>query len=131
MFFELSLSRVGGWTGSVWDAIENEKKRDRFIRRVSVTAWSVTGVLVLVLAVLVLGQAVSMARAAMLGALPCMSVAGIVMPLVIALGMLSVLIATVSTIGMFVRMRTASLHEIQLRLAALEDMIVSRGGGAA
>lgn len=117
-------------SGSVWDAIENEKKRDRFIRRVSVVAWSVTGVLVLLLAVLVLGQAVSMARAAMLGALPWMSVAGIVMPLVIALGMLSVLIATVSTIGMFVRMRTASLHEIQLRLAALEDMIVSRGGGA-
>lgn len=53
------------------------------------------------------------------------------MPLVIALGILSVLIATVSTIGMFVRMRTASLHEIQLRLAALEEMIVSRSGSTA
>ena len=40
--------------------------------------------------------------------------------------MLSVLVATVSTIGVFIRMRTSSLHEIQLRLAALEDMLASR-----
>lgn len=118
-------------SNSAWDAIENEKRRDRFIRRVSVVAWSVTGVLVLLLAILVGSQVISLARAAMLGALPWMSVAGVVMPLVIALGMLSVLIATVSTIGMFVRMRTASLHEIQLRLAALEEMIVSRSGSTA
>lgn len=115
-------------SGAAWDAIDNEKKRDRFIRRVSMVAWSVTGVLALLLTILVGGQAVEMARAAMLGALPWMSVAGIMMPLVIALGMLAVLIATVSTIGMFVRMRAASLHEIQLRLAALEDLLASRGG---
>ena len=118
-------------SGGVWDAIENERKRDRFIRKVSIVAWSVTGVLALLLTILVGGQAVEMARAAMLGALPWMSVAGIMMPLVIALGMLAVLIATVSTIGMFVRMRTASLHEIQLRLAALEDMLASRSGTTA
>jgi hypothetical protein len=41
------------------------------------------------------------------------------------------LIATVSTIGVFVRMRAASLHEIQLRLAALEDLLASRGGTTA
>jgi hypothetical protein len=45
---------------------------------------------------------------------------------VISLGMLSVLIATVTTIGMFVRMRTASLHEIQLRLAALEELLAAK-----
>ncbi len=65
---------------------------------------------------------------ALAGALPWMSVAGVAMPFVIALGMLTVLIATVSTIGVFLRMRTASLHEVQLRLAVLEDLLVSRGG---
>lgn len=114
-------------SGGVWDAIEDEKKRDRFIRKVSIVAWSVTGMLALLLAILVGGQAIGMARAAMLGAQPWMAVAGVMMPLVIALGMLAVLIATVSTIGMFVRMRAASLHEIQLRLAALEDLLASRG----
>jgi hypothetical protein len=57
-----------------------------------------------------------------------MSVAGVAMPFVGTLGMLSVLVATVSTIGVFIRMRTSSLHEIQLRLAALEDLLASRGG---
>jgi hypothetical protein len=52
-------------SNSAWDAIENEKKRDRFIRRVSVVAWSVTGLLVLLLAVLVGSQAIFFARAAM------------------------------------------------------------------
>jgi hypothetical protein len=34
-----------------------------------------------------------------------------------------VLVATLSTIGIFLRLRTASLTEIQLRLAALEDVL--------
>ncbi|HEY5546570.1 MAG TPA: hypothetical protein VIK50_10985 [Gemmatimonadaceae bacterium] len=116
---------------SAWDAIESEKRRDRFIRKVSVVAWSVTGLLVLLLAILNGTQIYGLARGAMVGAVPWMSVAGAAMPFVIALGMLAVLIATVSTIGIFVRMRTASLHEIQLRLAALEELLSSRGGSPA
>ena len=118
-------------TGSVWDAIENEKKRDRFVRKVSVVAWSATGVLALVLTILVGIQIWELTVGALAGALPWMSVAGVAMPFVIALGMLTVLIATVSTIGVFLRMRTSSLHEIQLRLAALEEMLASRGGSTA
>ena len=115
-------------SSSVWDAIENEKKRDRFIRKVSVVAWSVTGALVLVLTILVGIQIYELTVGAFAGAVPWLSVAGAAMPFVIALGMLTVLIATVSTIGVFLRMRTSSLHEIQLRLAALEEMLASRGG---
>ena len=114
-------------SSSAWDAIEAEKKRDRFIRRACTIAWTVTGLLALFFAILVGIQVSELARGAMAGAIPWMSVAGAAMPFVISLGMLSVLIATVTTIGMFVRMRTASLHEIQLRLAALEDMLASRG----
>jgi len=118
-------------SSSVWDAIENEKKRDRFIRKVSVVAWTVTGVLALLLTILVGIQVWELTVGALAGAVPWMSVAGVTMPFVIALGMLTVLIATVSTIGVFLRMRTSSLHEIQLRLAALEEMLASRGGSTA
>ena len=48
------------------------------------------------------------------------------MPLFTTLLMLSVLIATLSTVAIFLRLRTATLSEIQLRLAALEDMLASR-----
>jgi hypothetical protein len=37
------------------------------------------------------------------------------------------LIATLSTVGVFLRMRTTTLNEVQARLAALEQMLVSRG----
>ena len=114
----------------VWDAIESEKRRDRFLRRVSVVAWTVTLILVIVLAVMVGLQVAQMARGAMVGALPWIAVIGAAMPLLIVLGILSVLIATLATIGMFLRMRTASLTEIQLRLAALESMLASGGGTA-
>jgi len=49
-----------------------------------------------------------------------------VMPLITVLGYLSLLIATLSTVDIFFRMRTASLAEIQLRLATLEDMLASQ-----
>ena len=110
---------------SVWDAIEAERRRDRLLRHVAVSAWIITLVFVNALAVLVSFQVAQMARAAMVGAVPWVSVIGIAMPLIIVLGILSVLVASLSTIGMFLRMRTASLTEIQLRLAALETMITA------
>jgi flagellar biosynthesis protein FliR len=112
-------------SSNVWDAIEAERRRDRLLRRVAVSAWIITLVFVIALAVLVSFQVAQMARAAMVGAVPWMSVMGVAMPLIIVLGLLSVLVASLSTIGMFLRMRTASLTEIQLRLAALETMITA------
>jgi uncharacterized membrane protein len=47
-------------------------------------------------------------------------------PFIIVLGVLSVLVGTLSTVGIFLRLRTASLVDIQLRLAALEDMLAGR-----
>ena len=116
-------------SGKVWEAIENERRRDRLIRRVSISAWSITFFFVAILAVLVCMQVVQLAKGAAAGALPWISVFGAAMPLVIVLGLLSVLVATLSTIGIFLRLRTASLTEIQLRLAALEDMLGAQGEG--
>jgi hypothetical protein len=57
---------------------------------------------------------------------PWFAVVGMATPLIIALGKLSLLIATMATVAIFLRLRTSSLAEIQLRLAALEDMLASR-----
>ena len=39
---------------------------------------------------------------------------------------LSLLVAVLSTVGVFLRFRTASLAEIQLRLAAVEQMLTDQ-----
>jgi fumarate reductase subunit C len=111
----------------IWAAIENEKRRDRFIRRVATAAWSVTFALLLVLGVFAGLSAGQMVRAAMAGQLPWMSVFGIALPFVVVCGVVSLLIATLSTVGVFLRMRTTTLNEVQARLAALERMLASRG----
>lgn len=113
-------------TDRVWAAIDQEKRRDRTIRRISVAAWTVTFVLILLLAVLVGVSEAQMVKAVLAGQLPWMTVLGIAMPLIIVLGIVSLLIATLSTIGIFLRMRTTTLNEIQLRLAALETALSGR-----
>ena len=114
-------------TDRVWAAIDQEKRRDRLIRRISVAAWTATFVLILLLALLVGVSEAQMIKAVLAGQLPWMTVLGIAMPLIIVLGIVSLLIATLSTVGIFLRMRTTTLSEIQLRLAALETMLSSRG----
>jgi fumarate reductase subunit C len=111
----------------VWAAIENEKRRDRFIRRVATAAWSVTFALLLVLGVFAGLSVREMVRAAMVGVLPWMSVFGAALPFVVVCGVVSLLIATLGTVGVFLRMRMTTLSEVQARLAALEQMLASRG----
>jgi hypothetical protein len=109
-----------------WALIDAEKRRDRRLRRLSIVAWSITFAIVLLITVLIGIQVSSMVRAFGAGMVPIMAVIGAAMPLIIVVGLLSVLIATLSTVGIFLRMRTASLSEIQLRLAALEEMLTTR-----
>jgi hypothetical protein len=113
-----------------WAGIEDEKRRDRFLRRVCVAAWSVTFAITLAFTVMTGLQVYQMLRMFGVGAMPFLAVVGAATPLVIVLGFLALLIATLSTVGIFLRFRTASLAEIQLRLAALEDVLVSRGDSA-
>jgi hypothetical protein len=109
-----------------WALIENEKRRDRFIRRVNIAAWVTTLVIVLLVGVMTGISVFEMAKAQMMGAVPWMTVMASVMPLVDVLWKLSLLVATLSTVAMFFRLRTASLAEIQLRLAALEELLASK-----
>ena len=110
--------------------IDNEKRRDRFIRRVNRAAWTVTILIVLVVAVLTAIQVVQMAKAQVLGAAPFSMVLFSAMPLIDVLWKFSLLVAGLSTVGIFLRIRTASLTEIQLRLAALEEMLSAKGDRA-
>lgn len=106
-----------------WTMIELEKRRDRSLRRAAKIAWTVTFVLVVVLAIMNGIQIAEMMRTFAGGMLPASMVFYSAMPLIIVIGILSTLIATLATVGIFLRMRTASLTEIQLRLAALEDLM--------
>jgi len=109
----------------VWSLIEQEKRRDRLVRRVSVTAWSVTGGAVLLFGGVTSVQVWRVMRHAAEGLVPWEIVFNVAMPFVAVIGILSLLIAVLSTVGIFLRLRTASLSEIQMRLAGLEEMIAS------
>lgn len=113
-----------------WAAIDEEKQRDRFIRRVCITAWGVTFVVMLVVCVLVGMLAARMMKSVAVGAAQWPDVVGVVMPCIIAFGVVALLVAALSTVGVFLRLRTTTLHEVQARLAALEEMLAARPDGA-
>ena len=110
----------------VWAAVERDRRQDRILRRVGLAAWSVTFIAVLVYASMIVIQILEFRRLVAVGMAAERSVFLAAMPLVGVIGVLGVLIATLATIGMFLRMRTASLQEIQQRLAALEAVLVER-----
>ena len=114
-------------TESVMDRIDEERRRDAFIRRAAKMAWGVTFLIVLFLIGLTITQIVGMTG----GNTGLMVIASLAMPLALTLGALSVLVATLCTIGMFLRMRAASLQEIQLRLAAIEQILMRDENGDA
>jgi hypothetical protein len=109
----------------VWQVIEREKRRDKLVRRVSVAAWSITGGTVLAFGAVTAVEMWQMLQRVFAGVLPWTVVTERAIPFVLVVGVLSLLIAVLSTIGIFLRLRTASLTEIQLRLAGLEEMIAA------
>jgi hypothetical protein len=108
--------------------IEKERQRDRFIKRLCITAWATSLALVLVVAGLVALGARQFIEGALRGEMPWAVAVGSTMPLFDALWKLSLLLTAVSTVAVFMRQRTSSLAEIQLRLAALEEMVASGSG---
>lgn len=114
---------------NVWAAIEEEKQRDRFVRRVSATAWIVTFLLVVVVGAMVGATVVHVWKLVQVGAAPWSAVYDVAMPFLIVAGVVSLLVASLSTVGVFLRMRTTTLSEIQLRLATLERMLAARPDG--
>ncbi len=121
---------TGSRSDELWNVVRKEKRVDRIIRWVSVTAWVSTFAVLLVYASVIFSQVAWTKKLVALGTAPQGAVWQTAMPLVIVVGLFCVLVATLSTIGVFLRFRTASLAEIQLRLAALEAMLAGRGDAA-
>lgn len=111
---------------AVWSTIEQSKRTDRFIHRVSIAAWSVTLIAVLGYATIVAFQVSHMVKLFGGGVIGGLAVGAAIRPIITVVGLLALLIAVLATIGSLVRMRTTNLAEIQLRLAALEDLLTPR-----
>lgn len=105
-----------------WARVERDKRVDRRMRRLTIAAWTMT-----IIVVLIFGAATVIRLWGLMYLAPWPLVVGAAYPLLAVLGVLSALIATLGTVGIFLRLRTASLTEIHLRLAALEEMLASRG----
>jgi len=118
-----------GQKDRIWETIETEKDRDQRIQRISRVAWTVTFVALLLVAVSVGWNTWLVLVGAMKGNVHYTLVFRTAMPFIWVVGTVSFLIAILSTVGMFMRLRTASLAEIQLRLAAVEEMISAQGNG--
>ena len=114
-------------TAESWALVEREKRRDRTLRRVSIVAWTVTFLLVAIFAVIIALRVSETLKLAAVGAVSRQLAIQAAIPLILVLGELSLLVAVLATVGVFLRFRTASLAEIQLRLAALEGMVAGAG----
>ena len=111
---------------AIWEMIDREKKKDLLIKRVSKVGWIGTVVMLLVFLTLTLIDLSRMVELYGKGLVSRESVINTIIPFAIVLGGLCLIIAILSTIGMFLRMRTTSLLEIQQRLASLEQMVVAK-----
>jgi hypothetical protein len=109
--------------GDAWIGIEKEKRLDRLVRKACIIAWAVTLGLLVLFAIGIAAPVVQMMKIASGGGVPWITVVGSAMPLFGMLWTVSLLVATLTTVGVFLRLRTASLSEIQLRLAMLEEML--------
>jgi hypothetical protein len=119
-------------SNELWSWIDREKATDRRVRRIGNIAWTLSLIAVALYGVGIVAQLAP--RLADLkrgygGSLPRSHVLAYalegLLPFITVVGIFSFLVAVLSTIGMFLRFRTASLAEIQTRLAAMEKMLTS------
>jgi hypothetical protein len=121
---------AGSPTGRVWEQIQQEKKRDKMLMRFCIGAWTATLIVVLGALVLVGFQAkVFFGSEGFMGgggSVSVLALAGALMPVISMLWNLCLLVAALTTLGVFLRFRSANLAEIQMRLASLEEMLANR-----
>ena len=113
---------------ALWAKIEQEKRTDQLIKVVSKSSWSITFIFLLIFAGLAGYEAYYTLSLYQEGMVNFLTVFDTFMPFITVVGGICLTIAILSTVGMFLRLRTSSLSEIQMRLAALEQMIVEQAG---
>lgn len=109
----------------VWAMIEKEKSRDLLIKRISRVAWGSTLLVLSIYLIMTLQEYHKLLGLYRAGVIPYDSLSQTFVPFLIVFGCLSLVVAILTTIGMFLRLRTTSLLEIQQRLANLEHMVTS------
>lgn len=112
-------------TERAWQAIDLEKKRDALIRRVGVLGWGAAVICLVLLGVIFGWKTIIFVKYALTGVYGWLRVLEVLMPLVVIVGVFGILVGILATALAFLRLRTASLSEIQLRLAALEDLLLA------
>jgi len=114
----------------VWQLMEAEKRRDRILQRIGLTAWTLTLGALLFTALGIAANVWWAIQAFQAGQAPVSVIFREAMPLVWAVGGVSLLVAVLATVGMFLRLRAASLDEIRVRLSALEGMLDGKAWAA-
>ena len=118
-----------GQKDQIRELIEAEKGRDRTLQRISTGAWILTFVALLFTAVGVGFNVWWAAEAFLRGQAGMDVIFREAMPFVWIVGAISLLVAVLSTAGVLLRFRAASLDEIRLRLAAVEQMLTDQAHG--
>lgn len=113
---------------ALWAKIEKEKRTDQLIKVVSKSSWSVTFMFLIGFAGISGYEVYHMYSLYQKGMISASSLFDTFMPFIMVIGGICLTIAILSTVGTFFRLRTSSLSEIQLRLAALEEMMVEQAG---
>jgi len=108
---------------AVWKMIEKEKRKDKSISRISTVAWAITLLVVCAFMVLTFMDFSHNMNLYKKGVTSYQSVISTLVPFLIILGVFSLIVAIVMTIGRFMRLRTANLLEIQQRLTLLEQSL--------
>ncbi len=110
---------------ALWDIIEREKRRDNMIKWVSRIAWSITLIVLTIFLVFTIQDYSTALGRYQSGLVARSEVRLTVIPFLQVSGSLALIVGILATVGMFLRLRTTSMLEIQQRLANLEQMITS------
>lgn len=107
----------------VWNMIEKEKRKDKSLTIVSRAGWITTLLVVCAFMVLTFMDFSQQMNLYKKGVTSYESVISTLVPFLFILGVFSLIVAIVMTIGRFMRLRTANLLEIQQRLSIIEKSL--------
>ncbi len=117
------MSEIEKSNDAVWKMIDREKRKDKSLSRISTVAWAITLLVVCAFMVLTFMDFSHHMNLYNKGVTTYQSVISTFVPFLIILGVFSLIVAIVMTIGRFMRLRTANLLEIQQRLTLLEQSL--------
>lgn len=120
------MNKTDEMNDQVWNMINKEKQKDKFLKTVNAVAWGVTLLVLIIFGVYTWMDFSRTLRLYNNGMMPFENVISTTIPFLIILGSISLLMAILATIGRFLRLRTTSLLELQQRLTNLEKLILTK-----